>query len=197
MIYTDGSCIDNCASGIGIYFGPNHELNKSMAIHGYEHNSGLAEIIAANTALKSLRSWNMYKGENVILRTDFLPLIYAMNNDGFNGRFHDEYLDLKQLASEFPNGVQFEHVFGHEGEQGNEEANKLARQATEHARIIRSRSAPPFRHASLGREFSKSRRKTSLSRSRLSRRSRRINSAEYRRSRSVHVPGKHSRRRKL
>lgn len=44
-----------------------------------------------------------------------------MNNDGFNGRFHDEYFKLKQLASKFPNGVQFEHVFGHEGEHGNEE----------------------------------------------------------------------------
>lgn len=60
-IYTDGSCIENYASGIGIYFGPNHPLNKSKALHGYEHNSGLAEIIAAKTALKSLRKWNFYK----------------------------------------------------------------------------------------------------------------------------------------
>lgn len=44
-----------------------------------------------------------------------------MNNDGFNGRFHKEYFQLKRLASKFPNGVQFEHVFGHEGEHGNEE----------------------------------------------------------------------------
>ncbi|VDN93313.1 unnamed protein product [Brugia pahangi] len=61
VIYTDGSCIDHYASGIGIYFGPNHPLNKSKAIHGHEHNSGLAEIIAAKTALKSLRKWNLYK----------------------------------------------------------------------------------------------------------------------------------------
>lgn len=61
------------------------------------------------------------RGENIVLRTDFLPLIYAMNNDGFNGRFHEEYLKLKRLANEFPNGVQFEHVFAHEGEHGNEE----------------------------------------------------------------------------
>ncbi|VDP13324.1 unnamed protein product [Onchocerca flexuosa] len=61
VIYTDGSCIENRASGIGIYFGHNHPLNKSEAIHGYEHNSGLAEIIAAKTALKSLRKWNFYK----------------------------------------------------------------------------------------------------------------------------------------
>lgn len=60
-VYTDGSCIENYASGIGIYFGPNHPLNKSKAIHGYGHNSGLAEIIAARTALKLLRKWDFYK----------------------------------------------------------------------------------------------------------------------------------------
>uniref|UniRef100_A0A0R3S1E5 ribonuclease H n=1 Tax=Elaeophora elaphi TaxID=1147741 RepID=A0A0R3S1E5_9BILA len=193
VIYTDGSCIDNYASGIGIYFGPNHPLNKSKAIHGQEHNSGLAEIIAARTALKLLRKWNFYNGENVILRTDFLPLIHAMNNDGFNGRFHEEYYKLKQLASKFPNGVQFEHVFGHEGEHGNEEANDLARRATMDARLARSRSAPPFRDASRDYEFPIRRRSRSRSRSRNSRYSRRTNSIHHRRSRSAYIPGKYSR----
>ncbi|VDK71581.1 unnamed protein product [Litomosoides sigmodontis] len=191
VIYTDGSCIDNCASGIGIYFGPNHPLNRSKAIHGYEHNSGLAEIIAAKTALKSLQKWNFYKGENVILRTDFLPLICAMNNDGFNGRFHNEYFQLKQLASKFPNGVQFEHVFGHEGEHGNEEANNLARQATMNARLARSRSAPPFRPVSVDR-----RRSRSHSRSKNRKRFRRNNSSHHYRSRSAYIPGKYSKRRR-
>ncbi|KAL3985220.1 RNase H family protein [Acanthocheilonema viteae] len=193
VIYTDGSCIADYASGIGIYFGPNHPLNKSKMIHGYEHNSGLAEIIAAKTALKSLRKWNFYKGENVILRTDFLPLIYAMNNDGFNGRFHKEYSQLKRLASRFPHGVQFEHVFGHEGEHGNEEANNLARQATMDARLARSHSAPPFRDLSCSREFLIRHRSRSRSRSRNRKRFRRINSSNHRRSRSAYIPGKYSR----
>uniref|UniRef100_A0A915Q097 ribonuclease H n=1 Tax=Setaria digitata TaxID=48799 RepID=A0A915Q097_9BILA len=194
-IYTDGSCVENYASGIGIYFGPNHPLNKSKAIHGYEHNSGLAEIIAVKMALKSLRKWNYYKGENVILRTDFLPLIYAMNNDGFNGRFHKEYLKLKQLASKFPNGVQFEHVFGHEGEHGNEEANNLARQATIDARLARSRSASPFRGVPYDYEFPKRphSRSRSRSHSRNVKYSRRVNSIKHRRSRSAYIPGKYSR----
>ncbi|VDM19964.1 unnamed protein product [Wuchereria bancrofti] len=196
VIYTDGSCIDHCASGIGIYFGPNHPLNKSKAIHGHEHNSGLAEIIAAKTALKSLRKWNLYKGENIILRTDFLPLIYAMNNDGYNGRFHEEYFKLKRLARKFPNGVQFEHVFGHEGEHGNEQANNLARRATMAARLARSRSAPPF-HDILSYNHRRSHsRSRSRSRSRNCRRSRRINSRDHYRSRSAYIPGKYSRRRR-
>ncbi|CAG9539861.1 unnamed protein product [Cercopithifilaria johnstoni] len=199
VIYTDGSCVENYASGIGIYFGPNHPLNKSKAIKGHKHNSGLAEIIAAKTALKLLRKWNFYKGENVILRTDFLPLIYAMNKDGFNGRFHTEYSKLKQLASRFPNGVQFEHVFGHEGEHGNEEANNLARRATMDARLARSLSAPPFRNVSRNREFlirrrSRSRNRSSRARLRNRTCSRRINSSYHRRSRSAYISGTRSKR---
>lgn len=66
------------------------------------------------------------RGESVILRTDFLPLINAMNNDGFMGRFHDDYLKLKKEARELPKGVQFEHVFAHEGEIGNEKVSQFA-----------------------------------------------------------------------
>uniref|UniRef100_A0A183VCY9 RNase H domain-containing protein n=1 Tax=Toxocara canis TaxID=6265 RepID=A0A183VCY9_TOXCA len=95
-------------------------LNMSKAIKNREHNSCLAEIIAAQTALKTLRNWKLYRDEAVILRTDFLPLVSAMNNSGYNGRFHEDYEVLKDEARKFPKGVEFEHVFGHEGEPGNE-----------------------------------------------------------------------------
>lgn len=73
QVYTDGSCVDDCASGIGIYFGPNHPLNKSKTIHGCEHNSGLAEIIAAKTALKSLHSWKLYRLSLICNRFEVQP----------------------------------------------------------------------------------------------------------------------------
>ncbi|KHN72612.1 hypothetical protein Tcan_17983 [Toxocara canis] len=66
-----------------------------------------------------------------------------MNNSGYNGRFHEDYEVLKDEARKFPKGVEFEHVFGHEGEPGNEAANELARQATAPARAMRSVSVPP------------------------------------------------------
>uniref|UniRef100_A0A9J2PZT4 RNase H type-1 domain-containing protein n=1 Tax=Ascaris lumbricoides TaxID=6252 RepID=A0A9J2PZT4_ASCLU len=145
-VYTDGSCVDDRASGIGIFFGKDHPLNISKAIEGREHNSCLAEIIAAQTALKTLRNWKLYRSyplrvtidgpsgcwegaisntkcnsnEAVILRTDFLPLVSAMKSSGYCGRFHDDYAILKEEAKRFPKGVEFEHVFGHEGEPGNE-----------------------------------------------------------------------------
>ncbi|WKY11648.1 hypothetical protein Q1695_003319 [Nippostrongylus brasiliensis] len=61
VVYTDGSCVDNSASGFGVYFGPDHELNRSERIIGPIHNSGLAEILAAQMALRTLRSWRGYR----------------------------------------------------------------------------------------------------------------------------------------
>ncbi|KJH51449.1 ribonuclease HI [Dictyocaulus viviparus] len=176
VVYTDGSCIDNRASGFGVYFGPNHELNRSEKIIGPVHNSGLAEILAAQTALQSLRDWDRYRNEPVILRTDYLPLVRAMDS-GICDRFSAEMEKVRALAMEFPNGVRFQHVYAHDGDPGNEQADALARIATESARRSRSASIPRFRN--------------SMTRSRRSRRSRsrgrirsRSASREFNRSRS-------------
>ncbi|EPB70043.1 ribonuclease HI [Ancylostoma ceylanicum] len=121
VVYTDGSCIDNRASGFGVYFGPDHELNRSERIIGPIHNSGLAEILGAQTALRSLRNWRGYKNEPVILRTDFLPLVRAMQERSSYGRFDEEMDEVRRLAMSFPNGVQFQHVYAHDGDPGNEQ----------------------------------------------------------------------------
>ncbi|CAJ0590701.1 unnamed protein product [Cylicocyclus nassatus] len=140
VVYTDGSCIDNRASGFGVYFGPNHELNRSERIIGPIHNSGLAEILGAQTALRSLRNWRGYRNEAVILRTDFLPLVTAMSGGASDGRFGEEMEKVRSLAAKFPKGVQFQHVYAHDGDPGNEQADALARMATAEARRARSAS---------------------------------------------------------
>ncbi|ETN82101.1 ribonuclease HI [Necator americanus] len=145
-VYTDGSCIDNRASGFGVYFGPDHELNRSERIIGPIHNSGLAEILGAQTALRSLRNWRGYKNESVILRTDFLPLVQAMNESVNDGRFGNEIEEVRSLAESFPRGVQFEHVYAHDGDPGNEQADTLARIATADARRACSASASRWRY---------------------------------------------------
>uniref|UniRef100_A0A914ZYU2 ribonuclease H n=2 Tax=Parascaris univalens TaxID=6257 RepID=A0A914ZYU2_PARUN len=207
IVYTDGSCVDGRASGIGIFFGKDHPLNISKAIEGREHNSCLAEIIAAQTALKTLRNWKLYRNEAVILRTDFLPLVSAMRSSGYCGRFHDDYAILKEEAKRFPKGVEFEHVFGHEGEPGNEAANELARLATAPARATRSYSVPPscrFRTQDTSRRRSqrRSRSRSTNGRPRSRVRSRNIHnnvdrtgkSRHHCRSSSAFVPGHKSRK---
>ncbi|VDM63514.1 unnamed protein product [Angiostrongylus costaricensis] len=88
---------------------------RSEKIIGPIHNSGLAEILAAQMALQLLRNWNGYKNEPVILRTDFLPLVQAMNG-GVCDRFYEEIEKVRNLAMLYPNGVRFEHVYAHDGD---------------------------------------------------------------------------------
>ncbi|RCN37885.1 hypothetical protein ANCCAN_16214 [Ancylostoma caninum] len=37
------------------------------------------------------------------------------------GRFDDEMDEVRRLAMSFPKGVQFEHVYAHDGDPGNEQ----------------------------------------------------------------------------
>ncbi|KAK6022589.1 hypothetical protein OSTOST_11701, partial [Ostertagia ostertagi] len=94
------------------------DLFRSERIIGPIHNSGLAEILAAQMALRSLRKWKGYKNEPVILRTDFLPLVRAYE---WWHKFAEEMETVRSLAMEYPNGVQFEHVYAHDGDPGNEQ----------------------------------------------------------------------------
>uniref|UniRef100_A0A7I4YRZ1 ribonuclease H n=1 Tax=Haemonchus contortus TaxID=6289 RepID=A0A7I4YRZ1_HAECO len=196
-VYTDGSCIDNRASGFGVYFGPNHELNRSERIIGPIHNSGLAEILGAQMALRSLRNWKGYNNEPVILRTDFLPLVRAMSGGTSDGRFAKEMETVRKLAMNYPKGVQFEHVYAHDGDPGNEQADALARIATADARRARSASAPQrYGTASWDRRSrSRSRERRSRSRERNSnwirnRSKSRNNDRQHVRSHSAFVAGR-------
>ncbi|KHJ87397.1 hypothetical protein OESDEN_12829 [Oesophagostomum dentatum] len=84
----------------------------------------------------------LFRNEPVILRTDFLPLVQAMSKGcSSDGRFGEEMNKVRSLATSFPNGVQFQHVYAHDGDPGNEQADALARMATAEAQ--RARSASP------------------------------------------------------
>lgn len=83
-----------------------------------------------------------YSNQSVIIRTDYMGIIDAMVNRNY-GRFAEMYDDLRKSAEKltrnmktakwfnfrFPSGVTFDHVVSHEGEEGNEEADRLARMA--------------------------------------------------------------------
>jgi hypothetical protein len=60
IVYTDGSCLGNFASGVGIFFGKNHPLNLSQSLPG-PHSALYAEIQAALMALERLHQWQGYE----------------------------------------------------------------------------------------------------------------------------------------
>ncbi|KAI1723518.1 RNase H domain-containing protein [Ditylenchus destructor] len=143
-LYTDGSCYPGKESGVGIFFGHNHPLNCSQALSP-PHNSGRAEIRAAQIGLTQLRQWEGYNSQNVTVRTDYLSMIHALQ------RLHplsSELHRLRSIAQSFPRGVFFEHVYGHSGNHGNEAADELARISTMRGRS-RSHARSQFRSRSM------------------------------------------------
>ncbi|CAD5210035.1 unnamed protein product [Bursaphelenchus okinawaensis] len=140
-VYTDGSCHGNYASGVGIYFGENHPLNTSQPLHGSYHSSGLAEIKAAQMALEQLQRWPGYKGEHVVIRTDYKPLIDILISRR-PAAYATEIAEVRRLAESFPLGVSFQHIYGHNGHPAQEKADELARISTMNHR--RARSASPL-----------------------------------------------------
>ncbi|GMR59398.1 hypothetical protein PMAYCL1PPCAC_29593, partial [Pristionchus mayeri] len=131
ICYTDGSCQvvggRGISSGIGLFFHHLHPLNTSKRLNGPRHESGIAEILAVQTALKKIHRWEGFRNEPVIIRTDYMGIIDAMVN-GNDGRFSEMYDDLRRSAEKFPSGVTFEFVSSHDGEEGNEMADRLARE---------------------------------------------------------------------
>ncbi|KAI6172510.1 hypothetical protein M3Y98_00981100 [Aphelenchoides besseyi] len=127
LIYTDGSCVAGERSGAGAYFGPQHPLNIAASLPT-PHNSGLAEIWAAILALEALHKWKAYRGEAIMIRTDCMVVIDGLRN-GHNGILAFALTRLRLVAQRFPHGVTFQHVYGHNGHPGNDQADELARMA--------------------------------------------------------------------
>uniref|UniRef100_A0A915EFA0 RNase H type-1 domain-containing protein n=1 Tax=Ditylenchus dipsaci TaxID=166011 RepID=A0A915EFA0_9BILA len=130
VIYTDGSVIDRGfgkESGIGIFVNDGHPLNKSVQLLS-SHGSTMTEILAIITALKDVKEWCDYKQERIIIKTDDKNLVTQLRSGSF-GSLASEIHEIYTLARSFPNGVIFQHVQGHAGNPGNEQADTLARAA--------------------------------------------------------------------
>ncbi|GLV45598.1 ribonuclease H1 [Carabus blaptoides fortunei] len=144
--YTDGSCENNgrtnARAGVGVWFGPDHPMNISQpATHRATNNSG--EIEACTRALESASS----AGErNVTINTDSEFVVKSMNewmpnwkNNGWKTssgnpvKNRTEFQELDHAVRGMDN-VQFKHVPGHRGHEGNEGADRLARQGAQQYR---------------------------------------------------------------
>jgi len=155
VVYTDASCHGNYSSGVGIYFGEGHELNLSQQLPGPIHSSVFAELQAAQIALERLHAWKGYGGQLVILRSDCKAIVDSLRSGRFNdNRYTEQLIKLRMAAERFPNGVQFEHIYGHNGHPGNEMADRLATQATENSNR-RGRSMSMNRQRSRSRSASR------------------------------------------
>lgn len=155
IIYADGSTLNNgsndASSGIGIYYGENDPRNSSISLAKYINDipttSQRAELMAIKIALNQiLANWSLHV---YTIRSDSL---YAINcitkwQDTWETTGHtttknepvqnrDLINDCLSLLEELENEVDFEHVKGHQGDKGNEEADRLAKRAARNAKEL-------------------------------------------------------------
>ncbi|XP_009997547.1 PREDICTED: ribonuclease H1 [Chaetura pelagica] len=139
VVYTDGCCSGNgrnrARAGIGVYWGPGHPLNTSERLPGRQTNQR-AEIHAACKAIEQAKSQNIKK---LIIYTDSKFTINGITSWVDNWKTNgwrtssggsvinkEDFERLDNLSKGIE--IQWMHIPGHAGFQGNEEADRLARE---------------------------------------------------------------------
>ena len=134
-VYTDRACYDNgkanAQSGSGVWFGPNHDMNRAIRIPGPSQSNQVGEIVAIIAAAEAVPINQPLK-----MITDSK---YAI--DGLTthlGTWEDQGWIGIQNAPLFKKAAfllrkrtaktSFQWVKGHTGDQGNEESDKLAKE---------------------------------------------------------------------
>ncbi|CAJ0925827.1 unnamed protein product, partial [Mesorhabditis belari] len=149
VCYVDASYNPKSVNGIDTaacagFFGEEHPLNFSILLNvetkkklsnmDKDARATYLEILATKTALERLFNWK-YRPEEVIIRSDSLNMIRGLNLKLKGARFgqiREEILLLMDVASKFQRPILFQHVYGHNGDPGNETADAMARFTMKH-----------------------------------------------------------------
>ncbi|XP_011308876.1 ribonuclease H1-like [Fopius arisanus] len=137
-IFTDGACSRNgyngAKAGFGVWFGHNHPLNVAKPVEGRPTNNN-AEIQAVTESALLSKKHGIKK---IRINTDSEFLIKCMTQwmptwkaRGWKTASNEPVVNKDELIKmeKALKGLNYEfnHVRGHSGIQGNEEADKLAR----------------------------------------------------------------------
>lgn len=152
-IYTDGASSNNqsrhlASAGVGVYFGDNDKRNISKPVYGEQTNQR-AELQAIESALKVVSNELALSkdSKHYSIATDSKYSIDSLTKWGSNWKENgwktskgtdvanrdviekcmDSIDDInKEYTSRGMEKIQFEHVKGHSGIEGNEKADQLA-----------------------------------------------------------------------
>ena len=139
QVFTDGACSANgykvARAGVGVWFNHGHASNVSAPVLGRPTNN-CAEIEAAIAAVYAARAAGISK---LCINTDSQFMIDCMTKwikswkrNGWKTAKKEDVKNKEELAkldrvlSESSVAVQWNHVRGHRGIEGNEEADRLA-----------------------------------------------------------------------
>lgn len=149
-VFTDGACENNgrgahrARAGIGVYWGPGHPLNVSEPVTGPRATNNVAEIQAMSKAVEQARGAGLPKlrifsdsGFGINCATKWMG---GWKRNGWlksDGQEAKCRADLEVLDGHLVRGdveVNFVHVRGHSGNEGNEMADRLAVQGAKQYR---------------------------------------------------------------
>ncbi|KAJ1774543.1 hypothetical protein LPJ62_007075, partial [Coemansia sp. RSA 2167] len=139
-VYTDGACSRNgrqgSQAGIGVWYGNGDSRNVSRPLDGWHHTNQRAELAAMNEAIRGSNP-----NQPLTIHSDSSYGIQAMTNWGSkweqNGyrtssggevKNQDLIREGRDLMSSRNAPVSFQHVSGHSGNYGNDQADSLANQ---------------------------------------------------------------------
>jgi len=136
MVYTDGACVNNgklnARCGSGVYFGPNDQRNLAFRPSGDNQSNQVGEIVAILKAATAIPKFLPLKiiSDSLYAINGLTKHLSTWEDNGWSGiknvaLFKTTASFLKQRIA--PTSVQW--TKGHAGNVGNEEADRLAKEA--------------------------------------------------------------------
>ena len=139
-IYTDGACLNNgkanAQCGSGVWVEPNHAWNKAIRVPGHNQSNQIGEIAAVLVASDAAPLSSLLKiiTDSRYVIDGLTDNLLEWENRGWIGiKNADLFRKTAYLLKKRTATTHFQWVKGHEGNLGNEESDKLAKEGAHKA----------------------------------------------------------------
>lgn len=139
-VYTDGACLNNgkanAKCGSGIWFGPNDERNQAIRVPGETQSNQVGELAAVIKAVEITPvSWPLkIHTDSKYVINGLTTHLSTWEDQGWIGvKNADFFKRAAYLLKRRSAPTYFQWVKGHEGNEGNEESDRLAKEGANKA----------------------------------------------------------------